>query len=455
MRVVACFLMVLCSTFLFADDALTLGAQQIGKVSVMGFELDDPSHVTIRGTGGSFDGFRARDAKGRRGRAPLTAYAWILDSRSRAVVWHTFPKGKMPKKLRYEGAFKIDAGVNLEAGRYEVYYAAVLEGGAPSPGRSCTVRRYKKRDRDKLYVTVSAHRMRADNGYEALQAINDRAVAPINHRGDDEIVQQQFCLDREATVHVRALGEIARGEQFDYAWIEDVNNRRRVWNLEASDTEHAGGAAKNRVFDGELRLPKGKYKLYYVSDDSHSNDGWNALPPHDPRMWGVTLTPADRPSRRAVSRRTFREAQPALALTRMTNDSLQAQRFKIVGNADLRILCLAEGNRSGMLDRAYILDAETRAPVWTMRYSQSTHAGGSMANRVVDETLRLPKGEYIAVFEGDARHGFGQWNGGKPYNPVAWGLSIFPKQAARFEVMQPKPGRPRVDMRILDIAGDD
>jgi hypothetical protein len=54
-------------------------------------------------------------------------------------------------------------------------------------------------------------------------------------------------------------------------------------------TEHAGGAQKNRLYDGVIRLPAGEYVLRYRTDGSHSPDSWNAEPPFDPAMWGVVL----------------------------------------------------------------------------------------------------------------------------------------------------------------------
>ena len=54
-------------------------------------------------------------------------------------------------------------------------------------------------------------------------------------------------------------------------------------------TEAAGGAAKNRRFDGTITLPAGAYTLRYETDDSHSFGSWNATPPDEPDMYGITL----------------------------------------------------------------------------------------------------------------------------------------------------------------------
>jgi hypothetical protein len=96
-------------------------------------------------------------------------------------------------------------------------------------------------------------------------------------------------MDRDGAVRIYALGEGSGDEMFDYAWIADSESGRRVWEMKFEDTEHAGGAEKNRVFDGTIRLARGDYELVYRSDDSHSFGEWNAPAPRDFTNWGVTL----------------------------------------------------------------------------------------------------------------------------------------------------------------------
>ena len=75
---------------------------------------------------------------------------------------------------------------------------------------------------------------------------------------------------------------------FDYGWIEDAATGKPVWQMKESDTRHAGGAGKNRLVDAVVTLPAGRYRLRYKSDDSHSFDNWNALPP-EINFWGVAV----------------------------------------------------------------------------------------------------------------------------------------------------------------------
>ena len=78
----------------------------------------------------------------------------------------------------------------------------------------------------------------------------------------------------------------------DYGWIEDAKSGRRVWEMTYRTTEHAGGASKNRRFEGAIKLPAGNYVLRYETDGSHSFGNWNAAPPDDPEAWGITVSKA-------------------------------------------------------------------------------------------------------------------------------------------------------------------
>jgi hypothetical protein len=59
--------------------------------------------------------------------------------------------------------------------------------------------------------------------------------------------------------------------------------------MQYEETEPAGGADKNRMFDGVITLPAGSYVLHYTSDGSHSSSNWNDEAPDDPDNWGITV----------------------------------------------------------------------------------------------------------------------------------------------------------------------
>jgi hypothetical protein len=51
----------------------------------------------------------------------------------------------------------------------------------------------------------------------------------------------------------------------DWGWIEDAKGKI-VWTMTNLQTQHAGGALKNRKVDTAVFLKKGKYKLKYITD---------------------------------------------------------------------------------------------------------------------------------------------------------------------------------------------
>jgi CubicO group peptidase (beta-lactamase class C family) len=114
------------------------------------------------------------------------------------------------------------------------------------------------------------------------------AVVQIVGVADDADKTVEFSLGQEKQIRIFAAGEGQSGQMYDFGWIENAESGKPVWEMKEPETTHAGGAGKNRKVDTVITLPAGKYKLHYKSDDSHSFDNWNALPP-DVNFWGIAL----------------------------------------------------------------------------------------------------------------------------------------------------------------------
>lgn len=114
------------------------------------------------------------------------------------------------------------------------------------------------------------------------------AVAQIVGVADDADKTVEFNLTQEKQIRIFAAGEGQSGQMYDFGWIENAETGKSVWEMKEPETTHAGGAGKNRKSDTVITLPAGKYKLRYKSDDSHSFDNWNALPP-EINFWGIAL----------------------------------------------------------------------------------------------------------------------------------------------------------------------
>jgi hypothetical protein len=113
-------------------------------------------------------------------------------------------------------------------------------------------------------------------------------IAEIINVADDANQTVEFTLAVPQKIRVFAAGEGQGEELFDYGWIESADTGKPVWEMKGPRTAHAGGAGKNRKVDTIITLGAGKYRLRYKSDDSHSFDRWNALPP-DINFWGIAL----------------------------------------------------------------------------------------------------------------------------------------------------------------------
>jgi hypothetical protein len=241
-----------------------------------GFTLKRPMDVRVYAIG-----------EGRDGR--MFDYGWITGGGSHTRVWEMRYDGTEPAGGDRKNRL-ADTTLHLQPGSYVVHYisddshsADDWNAAAPADGRHWG-------------ITVLG----------AQGPLDRTAVGPYEEKGDPSIlaqlteirdndqVRKRFTLAAESDVRIYALGESSGRDMADYGWIEDAKTGRRVWEMTYRSTQHAGGATKNRRFDGTVRLPAGEYVVRYETDGSHSFGDWNAAPPDDPEMWGITIFRAPR-----------------------------------------------------------------------------------------------------------------------------------------------------------------
>jgi len=242
-----------------------------GESRKQGFTLARPMEVRVYALG-----------EGRKGQ--MFDYGWITSADSRKRVW----------EMKYddtEGAGGdaknrlVDTTVRLDKGSYVVHYisddshsAEDWNASAPPDGRRWGI------------TLLAAHGTLDPAIVGRYDDKGDPAVlAQLTEVRDDDQVRKRFTLDRESDVRIYAVGEGTGGDMDDYGWLEDAKTGRRVWEMTYRTTEHAGGAAKNRRFQGTIKLPAGEYILRYQADGSHAFGDWNAAPPDDPEAWGITV----------------------------------------------------------------------------------------------------------------------------------------------------------------------
>jgi len=409
----------------FAQSSVTVGKVRLGEVDFKGFKLTGTTEIKISGEGAAFD--RWDDG--------MMYYGWILNSSTRDVVWHL-----MDDYFEWdddEGVFDINASITLEAGDYEVYYAAMDENNVSIHsfgdlldsifgGRN---RRSERRYRDDLYMTIEAAsgKLIVNEGTEVVNKMAEDAIVSFIRMRNGEYVKKGFTLTGETKIQIYGIGEGRRNDTFDYGWIYDVTNHKRVWTMSARFADNAGGGDKNFLVDEEITLPAGTYMVYYVTDDSHSFEEWNVLPPDDPQFWGITLW--------AVSDDQMSNVKPfqqeemrggVVELIKVRDDRTVSQGITLKKSMDLHILCLGEeGSGKRMADYGWIVNADTRETVWEMEKNETEHAGGASKNRMIDQIVTLDKGNYIVYYATDGSHSYNDWNSTPPYDRARWGISIW------------------------------
>ena len=106
-----------------------------------------------------------------------------------------------------------------------------------------------------------------------------------------------FTWDRDNLyIEIRVLDNIISMESgtfepnnglLDYGYIEDAEGKK-VWEMDLMHTKWAGGSLKNQYVDTTLLLQPGRYKVVYITDESHSYDHWDSPPPQTP-FYGIKI----------------------------------------------------------------------------------------------------------------------------------------------------------------------
>ena len=422
-------------------------------------------HVTCEGAG---DG----DAD------EMYAYGWILDADSREVVW-----ALSPSTARASGSrFSFDGDLPLAAGDYLAYYAAygswrdqqrVIKIFGHKVGQ-IEIHSGRRRHRSRLAsdrwgLNIETRSEGDEAAVQRLEARADRdrrAIVEIVGRRDNDFEQKAFSLPQRLQVTVYCQGEFDESDEnmADYGWILDAETRKRVWEMGPDNFKHAGGAAKNKVSRETIALPAGSYVVSYTCDGSHSPEAWNAPPPYDPDLWGVTLwAGSELEALRVEPYRDDEAARTFVALLRQGDDAYAAQGFTLERRTKLRVYCLGEydeGHES-FADHGWIEEFAGHRQVWTMSADNVRPAGGARKNRLADDIVELPPGDYVARYTSDDSHSYRDWNQPPPHDPTHWGISIAlvgrdadPRQVKLFDAEErAETGRERL-VRMVRVGDD-
>ncbi|MGH7605798.1 MAG: hypothetical protein ACREME_00535, partial [Gemmatimonadales bacterium] len=384
-----------------APALVEFGDLSPGTVRGYAFTLDKAQAVRIEAAGA--DGETARRIAGRRnliGRLvssfvraehrfedeTWSANAWILDANTRAVVWElraTHPERERSGLVHFEGMLR------LPAGSYEAYYAFYpVDWTDRHEGW-----RWLGGDDEKAYSDLGFRIVANGRSAGAVRppAEADAAtVVSFTRPGDDAHERIGLAVERPVDVEIRAIGEATGSTTYDYGWLIDTKSRERIWEFTYDESEHAGGAEKNRASVRRLHLPAGRYAAFFVTDGSHSAREWNAPPPFDPAGYGLTIRvvkAADRSALRTFAYEPVPRDQAIVAMIGVRDDEYRSEGFTVKRPLGVRIFALGEGDDGDLHDRAWISNARSGAVVWDMAEVPTEHAGGSSKNRLFDGVI--------------------------------------------------------------------
>ncbi|MBU0982336.1 MAG: hypothetical protein KKA42_00585 [candidate division Zixibacteria bacterium] len=359
-----------------------------------------------------------------RGYKTAVDFGWIINMDTREKVWvmdrwNTERAGGGRKNRVY------DDEVRLEAGNYVLYFAT---DDSHSWDRFNVAPPY---DPLNWGITVAPGADFDPNGFHLTEGREDmKPIIDFSRARNNDYHEQAFELKKPMKLRVYALGERTSGTEFaDYGMITNASNGDVVWEMTKSNTEPAGGADKNWMFDGFVDLAAGKYVATYTTDGSHAYRSWNASEPFDPRAWGMQIYPGEDFDADSFAKVDMDDLVPGggttlASLVRMRDDMERRERFTLDKRTKVNIYAIGEGKNGQMYDYGWIEDARTGRSVWEMTYRKTDHAGGSQKNRKYSGSIVLEPGEYELWYVTDGSHSFNDWNETRPRDARNWGITV-------------------------------
>lgn len=212
-------------------------------------------------------------------------FGWIVDARTRKVVWHSYEGSRRPHAGGGDKNRLIDEEVRLPPGRYLLRYGTDDSHAYPAFNAN------PPHDPLNWGITLLPGSDFDTGAFERFEPVEPEPLIESIKMGDGASFERPFRLLRKAELDLRATGEMVRSDVADGAAIVEAGSGKAVWEMTESNTMPAGGTEKNRMFDGLVQLQPGDYILRYRTDDSHSYPHWNAAAPFVPEAWGVSLRP--------------------------------------------------------------------------------------------------------------------------------------------------------------------
>ncbi|MBN2707569.1 MAG: hypothetical protein JXR46_00880 [Calditrichaceae bacterium] len=409
------------------------------QLHMAGFQIKSDKIVNIKAVGSGADKAISNLKNPHADISNMYAYAWIINAKSRKMVWrmtvdNTRQKGWSDLSREFDGSVHLDAGI------YEVYFSAVepefwnTRDGFFSFKNLLEKLLQRNNDWENQAREWMLKISNIDGVFDAQEIkkiknkLKGKIIIDLTEIRNKQEISSGFTLKEPAKLNIYAIGEGFDDKMYDYGWIINADTWKKVWSMEEDETEHAGGAAKNRMINEDIEFEAGSYLVKYTSDGSHSYEKWNSNPPYDPAAWGIIVRPGDdKDFDPSICIKLPKESvQPIISLTKIGDYAYKEQMFSISRPTRLRIYALGEGRSGDMFDYAWITNAQNGKIVWKMEYKETKHAGGASKNRLFEDIIKLDSGEYIVHYQSDDSHSYEEWNNKKPQNPEMWGITLYP-----------------------------
>lgn len=308
----------------------------------------------------------------------------------------------------------------------------------------------------------------------SLCVAGEKVIVSLGDFSKTELKSAGLVLSGSTRVHIVARGAAGskcdserkgKDDLFAYGWILDADRRETVWMM---DRENTSKSRDDRIFDGELTLPRGTYEVYftaptfaYVSafknismnvDHRESGlfnvgiysgtrskgwfenllekffgddmrDDWAKRSPH----WGIDILVAEEVAG-TISTFTPPKAFPNVVFkaTGVGENAHIRQSFTLTEPMTLLIYALGEGlgGEYELADYGWIVNSQNRSRVWEMTWRNSQAAGGASKNLRFSGEVVLPRGTYTLYYVSDNSHSAADWNCAPPTDPLNYGITL-------------------------------
>ncbi len=241
---------VFCVTaFAQQSNSVEVGNVGPGEMQYKAFSLNSDATVEITGEGATFRDkhdswfFNSNNNEGWTNN--LMFYGWILDSKTRKVVWHSLEKYSDIRTSKNTQLVPINSHINLPKGDYEIYYASAKSNYNYNTNDKGSFinwvkdffgfddSEFRNKYKDELVMKVSGPQnvFTSANIEQLRKNYMDNSIVNLEEATEKASLSKGFSLKGNTKLKVYAIGEGREKEIFDYAWIYDEINNKIAWRM--------------------------------------------------------------------------------------------------------------------------------------------------------------------------------------------------------------------------------